>query len=85
MKNSNFNPTFSSNVSDTWSRKARSSSPPPTLEVDQSAIVQGGGCATTKKSQNNKRKAQNDVLYGVGSQFPAIDDSTRNKDLHPKL
>ncbi|KAL7953085.1 hypothetical protein V8C34DRAFT_309501 [Trichoderma compactum] len=36
-------------------------------------------------SDSTAVKTQNDLLRGVGSQFPTIDDSIKNKDIHPNL
>ncbi|KAL6700452.1 hypothetical protein J3F84DRAFT_344018 [Trichoderma pleuroticola] len=42
--------------------------------------------STTEALQtDDMRKDQNDVLHGIGSQFPVIDDAVQNMDLHPNL
>ncbi|KAL6806007.1 hypothetical protein J3E68DRAFT_390068 [Trichoderma sp. SZMC 28012] len=71
-------PSLTRKVSATWSTKARSGSPPPMLEAGDT------GSAGMPKD-NAAVKTQNDLLHGVGSQFPIIDDSIKNKDIHPNL
>ncbi|KAL6906729.1 hypothetical protein GGI43DRAFT_380270 [Trichoderma evansii] len=86
MGGSAFIATTSTEVSDTWSHKARSGSPSPPLQAGQNATTQSGGPFTIKESQENCDKtAQNNALRGVGSQFLAIDDEVKNQSLQPDL
>ncbi|KAL6799127.1 hypothetical protein GGI42DRAFT_328833 [Trichoderma sp. SZMC 28013] len=78
MKNSSDILPSPRKASDTWSTKARSGSPPPMLETGDA------GSANVPKD-NTAVKTQNDLLYGVGSQFPTINDAIKNKDIHPNL
>ncbi|KAF3077021.1 hypothetical protein CFAM422_000689 [Trichoderma lentiforme] len=73
MKNQNSIGVNSMDAADTWSTAARSGSPPPITRVSRRAATSTSAASTTEASQsNNMRKDQNDVLQGIGSQFPAI-------------
>ncbi|KAL6700451.1 hypothetical protein J3F84DRAFT_358200 [Trichoderma pleuroticola] len=84
MKNSSAiipKPSLTRKASGAWSTKARSGSPQPKPDT-------GDTCSTRSLETPNDNvavKTQNDLLNGVGSQFPTIDDSIRNKDIHPNL
>ncbi|KAL6830605.1 hypothetical protein J3E69DRAFT_363568 [Trichoderma sp. SZMC 28015] len=76
----------SMDAADTWSTAARSDSPPPIARVSRRAATSTSAASTTEEPQShNMRKDQNDVLHGIGSQFPVIDDAIQNMDLHPNL
>ncbi|KAK0760023.1 hypothetical protein N5P37_007101 [Trichoderma harzianum] len=81
MKNwpiATLNPNNLRKISSTWSAKGRSGSPPPMLEAGDSGSAK-------MPEENIVVTTQNDLLHGVGSQFATIDDSIKNKGIHPKL
>ncbi|KAL7914657.1 hypothetical protein GGI35DRAFT_474390 [Trichoderma velutinum] len=78
MNNSSATISRPGKVLNAWSTKARSGSPQP--------MIKTGEIRSTKMPKyNNNTKTQNDLLCGIGSQFPTIDDSIKNKDIHPNL
>ncbi|KAL5086934.1 hypothetical protein Trisim1_008501 [Trichoderma cf. simile WF8] len=68
-------------ASDTSSTKARRGSPQPMPDAGDNRSTRSHKILKDKPAV----KTQNDLLYGVGSQFPTIDGSIKNKGIHPKL
>ncbi|KAL9476841.1 hypothetical protein ACSS6W_006682 [Trichoderma asperelloides] len=65
--------TTSIGVSDTWSHKARSGSPPPALQPDQGQAIQSDSPLPIEVSRDeNDKTIQKNALRGVGSQFSTI-------------
>ncbi|KAK0760024.1 hypothetical protein N5P37_007102 [Trichoderma harzianum] len=86
MENHDSNGVTSLDTTDTWSTAARSDSPPPIARMSHREATSTSAASTTEAPQtNNTRKDQNDVLHGIGSQFPATDDAIQNMDLHLNL
>ncbi|KAL6906731.1 hypothetical protein GGI43DRAFT_395574 [Trichoderma evansii] len=79
VSSQNFATNKSFDATDTWSTTARSGSPPPVLQTDHRIATLSRSAKTTNTSQNNsENKAQDDLLYCVGSQFSIADDSIKN-------
>lgn len=58
---------------DACSTKARSGSSPPIIATDRNAAIQMNGPLITEMTQTgDRKKAQDNLLQGIGSQFPVI-------------